>query len=150
MLDLQTGAPWSLRRLSHEMDHLFSNIFEDPNFPGFPALAVRGAFPATNVWDSGDSLVVEMELPGFGIEGIEILVTGNELMVTGERKDDVREDVAYHRRERTSGTFSRSLRLPVEVDAEKVSAEMKDGVLTVTLPKAEAAKPRKIDVKVSK
>lgn len=83
------------------------------------------------------------------IEDIEVLVVGHEMTVKGERKDAKRDGVTFHRRERGVGTFTRTLRLPSDVDTNKVEAAMKDGVLTITLPKAETAKARKIEVKVA-
>jgi HSP20 family protein len=107
----------------------------------------RGAFPALNVWEDGDNFMVEAELPGLGLGDVEVLVVGNELTIKGERKIEKKEGVSYHRQERGTGSFSRLLRLPVMIDAGKVEASFKDGVLTVRLPKAEAAKPRRIEVK---
>jgi HSP20 family protein len=77
---------------------------------------------------------------------IEISVVGNELSLKVQRPDLAQDGVAYHRRERPTGNFTRVLRLPVEVNADKVQAELAHGVLTLTLPKAESAKPRKIKV----
>lgn len=106
-----------------------------------------GVFPALNLWEDGDNLVVEAELPGLRLSDIEVLVIGNELTIKGERKAEKREEVSYHRQERGTGVFNRLVRLPVMIDAGKVEASFKDGVLTVRLPKAEAAKPRRIEVK---
>jgi HSP20 family protein len=103
-------------------------------------------FPAVNAWDEGDDIVAEAELPGLKGEEVDISVLGSELTVKGERKPVTEEGTSYHRRERGTGSFTRVLRLPVEVDAEKVQATLRDGVLTVRMPKAEAAKPRKITV----
>jgi HSP20 family protein len=102
--------------------------------------------PAVNVWEQNDALKVEMELPGIKSEQLDISVAGGELSVKVNAPDDFREDVTYHRRERPVGSFSRIVRLPVEVDADRVEADLRDGVLTITLPKAESAKPRKINV----
>ena len=77
---------------------------------------------------------------------VEISVVGNELSVKLDRPDLVEEGAAYHRRERPSGSFTRVLRLPLEVDPDRVEAELSDGVLTITLPRAESAKPRTIRV----
>lgn len=134
------------RRLRDEMDRIFEGFFE--SVPGGTPLATysRRTFPAFNVWEEAEDLFVEAELPGMKMDEIEVLVIGDELTVKGERKDLQREDATYYRRERGAGTFSRVLRLSVEVDADKVEATLRDGVLTIKLPKAQAALPRKIEV----
>jgi HSP20 family protein len=102
--------------------------------------------PAVNVWEQNDSLKVEMELPGVKSDQLDISVAGGELSVKVNVPDECQEGVTYHRRERPVGSFSRIVRLPVEVNADRVEADLRDGVLTITLPKAESAKPRKINV----
>lgn len=134
-----------INRLRNEMDALFENVLNDAPF-GFRATR---AFPALNVWEDGERFFVEAEVPGMKIEDIELLVVGHEMTVKGERKDARRQGAVYHRRERGVGTFTRTLRLPADVDTDKVEAAMRDGVLTITLPKAETAKARKIEVKVA-
>ena len=104
-------------------------------------------YPPLNVWEEGDLLRIEAEIPGVKIEDIEVSFDNGELTLKGEKKFDAKENAPLHRRERLYGSFARTLMLPWEVVADKVSAELKDGVLTVTLPKAEAAKPRKVAVK---
>jgi HSP20 family protein len=129
-----------------EVDRQVGNFFNQ----GLPQFANRvldtRPFPAVNVWDDGEDLVAEAELPGLQNEEIDITVVGSELTIKGERKDAAQEGTSFHRRERGTGAFTRVLRLPVEVDAERVQAALRDGVLTVRMPKAEAAKPRKINV----
>jgi HSP20 family protein len=105
------------------------------------------SFPAVNVWENEEVLFAEAEVPGLKMEDLEILVTGNELTIKGERGDEKQEGVTYHRRERGAGTFSGVVRLPVDVDVSKVEARLENGVLTIALPKAASAKPRKIAVK---
>jgi HSP20 family protein len=102
--------------------------------------------PAVNVWEENDALKVEMELPGVKSEQLDISVAGGELSVKVNVPEEVQEGMTYHRRERPVGSFSRLVRLPVEVNADRVEADLRDGVLTITLPKAESAKPRKINV----
>jgi len=104
-------------------------------------------YPPLNAWEEGDAIKVEAEIPGVKIEEVEVSFDNGELTLKGEKKFEGNESATLHRRERLYGSFSRTLRLPWEVMAEKISAELKDGVLTVTLPKAEAAKPRKVAVK---
>lgn len=103
-------------------------------------------FPAVNVWQSENELFAEAELPGVKAEDLDISVVGNELTIKGTRPAAEHKDTTFHRRERGEGTFARVIRLPIEVDGEKVQAALRDGVLTITLPKAEAVKPRKIVV----
>ena len=107
-------------------------------------------FPALNVWEDGDHLYAEAEVPGFRMKDLEILVHGNELTIKGRRGFEISDDHVFHRRERGVGEFTRVLTLPVEADADRVKAALKDGVLTVTLPKAQHARARKIEVKAAR
>jgi len=136
-------------RLRGEMDRVFGDVFG-----GVAGMAPQGwfgrrAFPAFNVWEDDTTLVAEAEVPGLQLEDIDVMVQGDELIVKGARKTDAEEGATYHRRERGVGQFSRMVRLPVEVDADKVTARLSDGVLRITLPKAQAVLPRKIEVKSS-
>jgi HSP20 family protein len=131
-------------QLRNEVDRLLTG-FLGPTADGFLPAVFRGQ-PPVNVWEQQDALKVEMELPGIKSEQLDISVAGNELSIKVNRPDAVQEGVTYHRRERPIGAFGRIVRLPVEVDADHVEADLHDGVLTITLPKAESAKPRKINV----
>jgi HSP20 family protein len=135
---------YPLHQLRNEMDRLLGGFF-GPAVDGLLPAVFRSQ-PAANIWEQGDALLVEMEVPGVKSDQVEISVVGGELSVKINRPEVVQEDVTYHRRERPVGSFARVLRLPVEVDADRVEAELRDGVLTITLPKAESAKPRKINV----
>jgi len=106
--------------------------------------------PAVDVYDKGTEVVLHAELPGANKDDIDIRVENNVLTLRGkkERNEEVKED-GYFRSERAYGSFSRSFSLPTTVDITKIDADFKDGVLTLTLPKAEEAKPRQIEVKVS-
>jgi HSP20 family protein len=123
-----------LSALTNRMDWLHDEM--EPSF-----------FPPINAWEEGDKIKVEAEIPGVKIEEVEVSFENGELTLKGEKKFEGNDSATLHRRERLYGSFSRTLRLPWEVTAENISAELKDGVLTVTLPKAEAAKPRKVAVK---
>lgn len=128
--------PWR-----EEVERFFSS-----HFPG-AAEAVRGqGEPAINLWESNGELFAEAELPGVKQEDLEVLVAGGELTIKGQRPSPTNGAQAFHRRERTAGAFQRTVRLPVDVDATKVEATLRDGVLTISLPTAEAARPRKIPV----
>jgi HSP20 family protein len=130
------------QQLRSEMDRLLN---------GFLGAATNGGTsrhqPAVNLWDENDALMVELEIPGVKSDQIDISVAGLDLTIKIQRPDVAEDGVAYHRRERPVGDFTRVLRLPCEVNADKVAAELQNGVLTLKLPKAEAAKPRKINVK---
>ena len=106
-------------------------------------------FPALNVWEEGDKFHAEAELPGFKLEDLEVFVEGDLLSIKGKREVIKKEDHTYLRRERITGEFERSVTLPTEVNSESVEASMRDGVLTVILPKAEKARSRKIAVKTA-
>jgi len=136
----------ALHELQREMNRLFDGY--GPRFNN--GLWTRpAAFPALNVWEDADALYAEAETPGVNQDDIEVYAVGNELTIKGSRKPCEGEDVAYHRRERGTGEFTRVITLPVDVDSDKIQATLKDGVLTVKLPKAEVAKPKKITVKTS-
>ena len=107
-------------------------------------------FPSVNTWVSSDESVVTTEIPGVDPEKIDITVTGKTVTLRGTRKaDEVQKDQSYHRRERWSGDFSKAIELPFNIEADKVCAKFRKGVLYLTLPKAEAEKPRKIEIKSS-
>jgi HSP20 family protein len=111
---------------------------------------VMATFPAMNAWTNDNEEIVTAELPGVEPTDIEISVVNDVLTVSGERKGvDPLDDMRYHRRERVSGKFNRSIQLAFVVDPNQVSANYENGVLTVKLPRAEADKPRKISVKSS-
>lgn len=103
-------------------------------------------YPRTNLSDTGDNLELLAELPGVAKEDLQIKIQGNYLQINGSRKTEAPEGFKTHRNERSAGTFSRSFTLPYEVDASKVEATLKDGLLTLVLPKAETAKPRQITI----
>jgi HSP20 family protein len=128
-----------------ELRREFDRLFED--FSGFGEMGVARPYPPLNIWEDEDKLYAQAELPGFRMNDLEILVVGAELTIKGRRDVDEQKDWTYHRRERVSGEFARYVTLPVEVDADNVEATLKDGVLTITMPKSRAARARKITVK---
>ena len=131
-----------LTQLQSEMNRLMEHFFEDmPQTRPYAA-----GYPAMNVWEDGESAWIECELPGLTLEDIEVLVSGSDVTVKGNRKIGEHQGASYHRRERSQGEFLRSLTLPWEIDAEKVAATFRDGVLSIQLPKAETAKPKKVKV----
>lgn len=109
-----------------------------------------GWHPRVDVAESENDFTVHAELPGLRKEDIQVTLEDNMLTITGERKyEDEQKDKQFYRRERAYGTFKRTFGLGTEVDADKIAATYKDGLLILTLPKSEAAKPRHIDVTVS-
>ncbi|MDA8140936.1 MAG: Hsp20/alpha crystallin family protein [Desulfobacteraceae bacterium] len=107
-----------------------------------------GVFPALNITEDRDNYFVRAELPGIQAKDLEVQVHGKSLTIAGERKiASEGENVKYHRREREAGKFSRITDLPGEINADRVEAQMTNGILTVRIAKAEAAKPRQIAVK---
>jgi len=105
-----------------------------------------GHGPAANVWETADAVRVELELPGLKSDQIDLSVVGDELSIKIERPDVDEQGATYFRRERGLGSSARVLQLPVEVNADRVEAELSHGVLSVTLPKAESVRPRKVRV----
>jgi HSP20 family protein len=109
--------------------------------------AEKGVTPAFDISETDNEIHVKAELPGMNPNEIEITLTGDLLTIKGEKKEEKEEKGKnFHRRERRYGSFSRSFRLPVEVKADSINAGYKDGVLTVTVPKAEEEKARRIEV----
>jgi HSP20 family protein len=118
------------------------------DFSDEPARNVTsGVFPPVNVTQDGDNFYVRAEIPGVDAKALSISALRNRLSLSGTREiPKEHERVSYHRRERAEGSFNRTVTLPSEVDAERVEARYTDGILTITLPRAEAAKPRQIKV----
>lgn len=140
------GSPvgWARNPLT-EFDQLLSEmsgLIESTVGGTAPAVAWT---PLADVTESDDAFHVEIELPGVKSKDINVEANGQELVVTGEIKEKERKGV-LRRSTRRTGSFEYRLRLPGEVDAEKVNAQMSDGVLTITVPKAEVAKPRHIEI----
>lgn len=132
-------------RFEREMNHLLNSFLDGTPF----MTSTPRVFPPVNVWEDAENVFAEAELPGLAMSDLEVLVVGNELTIKGRRGSQGEANVSYHRRERGTGEFARVLTLPTAVNQEEVVAALKDGVLTITLPKAEAAKPRKIQIKAS-
>ena len=133
-----------LSNLRDELDSLFELPFWS-NFGGQGQL-FSGWTPAIDLYQNNDNLVALVELPGMRKEEIEISLHDGMLTIAGERKVETSQGDVAERSERYVGKFRRSISLPTRVDANKVSATYKDGILTVTLPKAEEAKPKQIQV----
>lgn len=146
--ELSTWSPFDrLSTLRDEIDRLF-----DLSVPGFTRDAglFSGWSPSVDVYQDKDNVFVKCELPGMKKEDIEISLHNGMLTISGERKhEEEHKEGESFRSERFFGKFHRSVSLPTAVDTGKVSASYKDGILTVSLPKAEEAKPKQIEVQVS-
>ena len=128
-----------MRRLQSEMDRLFQ-----------PATPISGAeFPLMNVYASQSGVAVTAELPGVSEDQLEITVHRDTVTLRGERPVADEKAKAFHRRERTGGKFVRTLSLPFSVDPERVEAEMRNGVLRLSLPRPESDKPKQVKIKTS-
>jgi len=105
-----------------------------------------GSYPPLNVFRKGDDIIILTEVPGVRKDDVEIQVKGNTIRIAGRKAVQYGEGVSLHRRERTSGTFDRALTVPVEIDAERVRAECRDGILALYLTRAEHDKPKSIAI----
>lgn len=126
-----------LNSLYHDYDRAYG--------PGYP-WELEGGLPRTNLYEEGDNFQIMAEVPGLKKEELNVKIQGNYLEIAGNRGSDVPEGYKIHKAERGTISFSRSFTLPMDVDANRVEAVLKNGILYMTLPKAEAAKPKKIAI----
>jgi len=129
--------------LREAMDHLFDDAFTRP-------LTLRDGWsaPAIDMYQTDDEIVVKASLPGVKADEVQINITGEILTLKGEtRQVEEKKDKAWHMREQRWGVFERAIALPTEVVADKAKAEFENGILTITLPKAEEVKPKIINIK---
>ena len=142
LLRSREPEPWGLfGDLRREMDALFDR------FVGTPASGVRGVFPAANLYETRDAYVLTAELPGVAPEDLHVSLEGATVLLEGQREIAAPEGTSVHRTERRSGHFRRAFQLPVPVDAEKIEARHRNGVLTLRLPKAPEHQARQITVR---
>jgi len=136
-----TLDPWAgMRQLRSEVEEAFGRVNR--------AFGVRRATPPVNVIQDEDGVTVQAEAPGVKSDDLSIEVEGDTLRLKVSRaQPEGVKDEQYHRRERSVGEFSRELRLPAGLDADRIEAGLADGIVTIRLPKAESARPRKIQVK---
>lgn len=138
----KTNEAFSLLR--NEMDRLFEDYFGRRLSPA-PAV-----FPPVNLYEDNDAVYLTAELPGMEAKDIELRAELDNVQIKGERSIEPEDrEGYYHRRERQGGSFNKKVILPTEIATDKVAAEMNNGVLKITMPKAESAKPRKIEIKTS-
>lgn len=136
-------SPFSeLERMRQQMDRLMDALSPD-TFAARPA----GVYPLINLTEDRENYYLRAELPGVKADDLDIQVVRRKVSISGKRTfSEENKEVRYHRREREAGTFSRVIGLPGDIDPEKVNASLKNGILTVVVSKAEAAKPRQITV----
>ena len=132
-----------------DFDRLFRDAFSSQH--GETELSTRSWAPPVDIYETEEAIVLKAELPGVDPKDVEVRVEDNTLFLKGERKfeKEVKEQ-NYHRVERSYGSFARSFSLPNSISADKVKAEFKDGLLTLTMPKREEAKPKTIKIDVTK
>jgi len=135
----------SLRRLSSVLDEAFGNFQQEDG-----GTITAAWYPACDVFEDKDAVKIVAEVPGVPAEDVKISLENNILTIRGEKKQQAEErNERVHRYERSYGVFERSFALPSTVDPDKIQAGYQNGVLTVTVPKAEKARPREIAVQVS-
>ncbi len=128
--------------MAEAMERLFDEAFV---IHGDSGMGMTG--PNVDVAENDDNIVVKADMPGFKPENVDIRVEGNMLSLRGEyNEENEKKEGQYHVRERRQGTFQRTIPLPSDVDANKAKAEFDNGVLTLTLPKHESAKPKRINI----
>lgn len=128
--------------LREAMDRLFDDAFTHPL-----GLANSGGLPSLDVYETKDEVVIKAALPGIKPEDVQISVTGDVLSMQGEYKqEEEKKEASYHMREIRQGSFDRSIRLPVDVQTDKSKADFENGILTISLPKAEKVKPKTINI----
>ncbi len=132
-----------LRQVQREFERFFGR-----GVVGGPQRIGGGVYPPVNVLNGPDDMIIECEMAGVKREDIDISITSETLVIKGSKPGSADEEkVRYQIRERGAGDFSRTIVLPDKVDADRIEAKLADGVLTVRLPKSEAAKPKHIEVK---
>ncbi len=143
-------APWrpfrELGNLRREMDRLWEDFFGGKDM--FPAETAW--MPAVDISEDKEAITVKAEIPGMDPKDIDISLSGDMLVIKGEKKQERdKKDENYHRIETRYGAFSRALRLPVPVNADKIEATYEKGILKVVLPKKEEVKPKQIEIKTN-
>jgi HSP20 family protein len=147
--DLDRGFA-ALNDLRQEMDRLFQRFESDwGDFPLLQRSGMETSWPRMQVRDAGDELHVVAELPGFKPEDLNVSLEQGSLTIRGERSDEVPEGYSVHRKERAAVRFARSFTLPARVEADKVEANLNNGILELHLPKVAEERPRTISVKAA-
>ncbi len=141
-----------INSISRRLNRLLDEAFQTPSWTREDGSAVTSAWlPAVDVFEEKDAVRIMAELPGVRPDEVRISLENNVLTIRGEKRQVAEEHTErVHRYERTYGTFERSFTVPTSIDADHIKARYEDGVLTLTLPKVEKAKPRQISVEVTK
>lgn len=139
-----SARPVSLGQLAHDVDRLFEMTNRMGSVFGE---SPRAAWPGLNAWQDGSDFFVEAEIPGFSIDDIQVDISEDTISIRGQREQHTPEGATTLRRERSVSRFERSLRLPAPIDADGVDASLTNGVLQVRLPIAQAARPRRVQIK---
>lgn len=139
-----------LFNVQDEMNRAFDRFFSRDVWDDEESVNQSGWYPVVDISENTDEYVLNAEMPGLTKEDIHISFTNGILKLEGERKqEEEKKDTDYHRVERVYGKFCRTFRLPNTVKSDKISADFKDGILSVRLPKVEEVKPKQIEVKIS-
>jgi len=135
----RTLDPWrQINDIQREMNRLFDAR----------SWRNRNDYPAVNIWTDTDKVMVTAELPGYDKKDIDISLTGDLLRIHGSRKaPECKEDECFHRQERSHGVFDREIKLPFTIDQTSVEATLENGILSVSLSRAEEDKPKKIEIR---
>jgi HSP20 family protein len=144
-LDSSLGVFDQLRRRMDRLWDDFDSTWSDDRF--WPTASLPSStWPLVNLYDTGSNLVVNAEVPGLNEKNLQVNLSNDTLSISGERRVVAPEGYSVHRQERGTVKFARSFSLPCKVDGERITASVKDGLLTITLPKAAEAQPRQIAV----
>lgn len=132
-----------------ELRRQMNRLFVDFEFANPYADTASDAWPPVTLQDTGTGFLIRLDVPGLDPKSLDVNVDESTITIKGEREDKAPEGYTVHRKERSAYRFTRSFSLPAKVEAEKAEAEVKNGVLTITLPKAKEAQPQKINVRAS-
>ncbi|HHD64713.1 MAG TPA: Hsp20/alpha crystallin family protein [Desulfobulbaceae bacterium] len=135
--------PWAeFERIRQGLDELSQNLVSEGK-----SHMQATVYPPLNMYETKDALILKAELPGVKAEDLEISVEGDTLSMQGTRKrNQAKENISYHRREIETGNFSRALALPTKIDLDNIMAGLSNGILTITLQKADEVKPRQVKI----
>ena len=144
-------ANWDLFREMESMTRDMDSLLRGSGLgrglePSFAAVLGGRSYPRINLREDDENIYLEALLPGIDVKELDLTVLKNTVTIAGERQNGI-ENVTWHRRERGTGRFLRTVDLPADVDADQVRADYRDGILSITLPKAEAARPKRVEIK---
>lgn len=144
---MQSGGDRGLSRFRDEMDRAFDRVWRQFDRDPFSALTDASNWPSLDMAEDEKSVMLRADVPGLGPEDVTVEVSGNVLTIRGSRKDEWSEEKhGVHRRERTFGSFSRTVTLPTYVDADRIEAKYEKGILRITIPKVPGKGPKRVKV----